>query len=89
MPVKQRLTSSGVAFFFFILTLFFAPLAFGTTEFWSLICLEILVAMTGLFFFLPLPGNKPVLYKIPGLLQLLLLLLWMLLQCVPLRAALV
>ncbi|MCI5125699.1 MAG: hypothetical protein D3925_14800, partial [Candidatus Electrothrix sp. AR5] len=72
------------AFFLFLLTLFFAPLAFGTTEKWSMITVELLVALTGLFYFFPYFGGKPPCYRTPGFLPLLLLLAWIFFQTLPL-----
>jgi O-antigen ligase len=72
------------AFVLFLLTLFFAPLAFGTTEIWSMITVELLIAFTGFFYFLPYLGGKTVCYRVPGLLPLLLLLAWIFLQTLPL-----
>ena len=78
-----------VSFALFVLTLFFAPLAFGTTEAWSMTTIELLVAATGMLFFFPLTQKAPTLYTTPGLLPLLLLLLWMYMQCIPLPPQLV
>ncbi|MCI5164847.1 MAG: tetratricopeptide repeat protein [Candidatus Electrothrix sp. GM3_4] len=74
----------GTAFFLFLLTLFFAPLAFGTTETWSMITVELLIALTGLFYFCSHSLGKPVYYRVPGFLPLLLLLGWMVFQVLPL-----
>jgi O-antigen ligase len=72
------------AFLFFLLTLFFAPLAFGTTESWSIFTLELLIALSCLFFLQPFSREKKIYYHVPGLLPLLLLLAWMFLQSIPL-----
>ena len=87
-PHAQAATTR-VSFFLFLLTLVFAPLAFGTTEPWSMATVEILVAITGILYFFPFTKNAPTLYKIPGLIPLLLLLLFMYLQCVSLPPSLV
>ncbi|MCI5150010.1 MAG: hypothetical protein D3916_11590, partial [Candidatus Electrothrix sp. MAN1_4] len=92
--VREQSTGGkeGVAFFFFLFTLFFAPLAFGTTEPWSMLTVEILVALTGLFFLQPFwerKGNRKVYYQVPGLLPLLFLLAWMFLQTIPLPSVIV
>jgi O-antigen ligase/tetratricopeptide (TPR) repeat protein len=80
--------SGAAAFFLFLLTLFFAPLAFGTTETWSMITVELLIALTGIFYFSPYPRGKsvcyPAYYQVPGFLPLLLLLGWMFFQTLPL-----
>ena len=73
-----------ISYSLFILTLVFAPLAFGTTETWSMATLELLTCLAGLLYFLPVLFRKTVLYSVPGLVPLLLLLCWMYLQCIPL-----
>ena len=78
-----------MSFTLFIITLFFAPLAFGSTEYWSVATVELLVAITGLVFFFPFPKKEFTFYKPAGFLPLLLLTGWMLLQCIPLPAPLV
>ncbi|MCI5140322.1 MAG: lipid A core--O-antigen ligase, partial [Candidatus Electrothrix sp. ATG1] len=78
-----------VSFFLFLLTLFFAPLAFGTTETWSMVMVELLVALTCLLFFSPFCNKTITCYRVPGLLPLLLLLGWMLVQTLPLPVSMV
>ncbi|MCW5212741.1 O-antigen ligase family protein [Desulfobulbus sp. TB] len=84
----------GKAFFLFLFTLFFAPLAFGTTETWSILTVELLIALTGLFLFVfqsfshKRQACYPY-YQTPGMLPLLLLLAWMFLQVIPLPIFLV
>ena len=79
----------SVSFFLFIFTLIFAPLAFGCVEYWSIGTVEVLVPLS----LLVLCGvqlqrkERPV--QVPGLLPLLLLLLWMGLQLIPLPPGLV
>ena len=77
-------TKGKAVFFLFLFTLFFAPLAFGTTERWSMITVELLIALTGLFYFFPHSREKPIYYRVPGFLPLLLLLGWMFFQTLPL-----
>ena len=77
-------TKGKAAVFLFLLTLFFAPLAFGTTEIWSMITVELLIALTGLFYFFPYFDGKPACYRVPGFLPLLLLLAWIFFQTLPL-----
>ncbi len=76
-------------FFLFIFTLIFAPLAFGTVEYWSIGLIEA-VAPTAL---LVLCANrfksKKHSVQIPGLLPLLLLICWMAIQLIPLPPGLV
>ena len=64
--------------------LVFAPIAFGTTEFWSLAILESLVALLGALVFVSIWHEKSKLLTIPGLLPLLLLLAFMVVQIIPL-----
>jgi len=76
-----------MAFASFLAVLFFAPLAFGTTETWSRITAELLVALTALLFFAPQPAaRKTAFYQVPGLLPLLLCVAWIFFQCLPLPA---
>jgi O-antigen ligase len=81
-----------MSFVLFLATLFFAPLAFGTTETWSTATLELLVALTGLSCFFPF-GSGRHLYKdkyiVPGLVPLLLFIGWMYLQCISLPVSFV
>ncbi|CAK8718117.1 O-antigen ligase [Candidatus Electrothrix laxa] len=86
---KKGGKSGAAAFFLFLLTLFFAPLAFGTTETWSMITVELLIALTGIFYFSPHPRGKsvcyyPAYYRVPGFLPLLLLIAWIFFQTLPL-----
>jgi O-antigen ligase len=73
-----------MAFAGFLAVLFFAPLAFGTTETWSTVTAELLVTLTALGCWFPLTGRKNVWYQVPGLLPLLLCVAWIYLQCLPL-----
>jgi hypothetical protein len=73
-----------IPYVLFISTLVFAPLAFGTVEHWSVLTLELLVALAVLTFCLSLVRSSRPLLSIPGLVPLLLLAGWMLLQMVPL-----
>ncbi|MDU9048884.1 MAG: O-antigen ligase family protein [Candidatus Electrothrix sp. Rat3] len=49
-----------------------------------MITVELLIALTGFFYFFPYFGEKAVCYRVPGLLPLLLLLAWMFFQTLPL-----
>ncbi len=75
--------------YLFLGTLIFAPLAFASVETWSITCVEILVSVTILGHFCITRYHKRTFYKVPGLLPLLLLLLFMLLQLIPLPPGLV
>jgi len=70
-------------FYFLII---FTPLAFGTVEFWSLAVMEIL-SMTALFaFMISSMKNKEEIHAVPGIIPLLLFLLFILIQIIPLPA---
>ncbi|MCI5222008.1 MAG: hypothetical protein D3924_04890 [Candidatus Electrothrix sp. AR4] len=71
----------AISFFLFLLILFFAPLAFGTTETWSMVTVEVLIAVSGLFYFFPFSSKKRHFYTTPGIVPLFLLLGWLYLQC--------
>lgn len=72
-----------------VVVLVFAPAAFGTSEFWSLVTMEILVALLGVLVCVPIWLQKQKLLNIPGLLPLLLLLGFVVIQVLPLPPALV
>ena len=54
-----------------------------------MVTVELLVALTGIFYILPSAGKKTSYYQVPGILPLLLLLSWMLLQLIPLPLSVV
>ncbi|MCI5118043.1 MAG: hypothetical protein D3913_08800 [Candidatus Electrothrix sp. LOE1_4_5] len=92
--IQRDEQKEGKAFFLFLFTLFFSPLAFGTTETWSILTVELLIALTGLFLFVFQSFSHKrqtcyPYYQTPGLLPLLLLLAWMFLQVIPLPIFLV
>lgn len=72
---------SKFCFFFLFI---FTPLAFGTTEPWSYAIMEITAGLAAVFFFLHILKNNESVYQVPGLIPLLLFLLFILLQIVPL-----
>ena len=76
-------------FTLYLTTLFFAPLAFGSVETWSIALVEILVFLTALVFFRQKQYREAPLLQVPGLLPLLLLILWIFLQLIPLPPPLV
>ncbi len=79
----------NIPFVLFIATLVFAPLAFGTAEEWSMTTVQLSVVFLVFFFILrPTPSSEKLLY-IPGLVPLFLLLGFMVLQLVPLPAAVI
>ena len=73
----------------FISALIFAPLAFGTVENWSLLVLQLLVAAAVFTFCLQGWQSSDKLLHVPGLLPLFLLVVWMVLQVLPLPVAIV
>lgn len=78
-----------IPFVLFIGTLLFAPLAFGTVEEWSLLTVELLIACTVFVFCLSLIKPSQKLLNTPGLIPLILLVGFMMLQVVPLPVVLV
>jgi len=73
----------------FLGTLFFAPLAFGSVETWSIALVEILIFLTSLAYCFETRHTSQAFLKVPGILPLFLLLLLMWLQVIPLPPALV
>jgi len=73
----------------YLFILIFAPLAFGAVEQWSLAIMGCLCLFTLLWYVISLHRQKEMLYEVPGILPLLLLLLYMLFQIVPLPAGFV
>jgi len=72
------------AYTFFIGTLIFSPLAFGTVEQWSMATVQLLVCVTVLCLIYSLKKNAINLLKVPGILPLILLVLWIFFQVLPL-----
>ncbi|GBE52038.1 O-Antigen ligase [bacterium BMS3Bbin14] len=77
------------AFILFIATLIFAPLAFGTTEQWSMATVQLLVCCSAFCLVFSLKNKEARLLTPPGMLPLVLLVLWMFFQFLPLPAAIV
>ena len=77
------------AFILFITTLIFAPLAFGTVEQWSMATVQLLVCCSALCLVFSVRNKEKVFLKAPGMLPLVLFVLWMVFQIVPLPAAVV
>lgn len=77
-----------LSFPLFIVTLLFAPLAFGSVETWSIALVEILIFLNLLVFFFPNRNKQPFAH-IPGVIPLLLLPTYLFLQVLPLPADLV
>lgn len=75
-----------MSFRLYLFILIFAPLAFGTVELWSLTIVEVLTVIAAVFLFGPICFHRRNLYFIPGLVPLLLLLLFILVQLIPLPA---
>ncbi len=75
---------------FFILVLCFAPLAFAASDPWAMATVEILIGCVALFFvFQKQIDGKGTIYRVPGLLPLLLILVWMVIQVIPLPVSIV
>lgn len=73
----------------FIFTLFFAPLAFGSVETWSIALVEISIFFTTLVYLLATRHKSHPFLKVPGLIPLFLLLIFMWGQLIPLPPLLV
>ncbi len=71
-----------------LFVLAFSPLAFGTSEHWSLMIVELIATAALCFGLIGLRLSGEQFYKVPGLFPLSLLLLFILLQAVPIPAAL-
>jgi O-antigen ligase/tetratricopeptide (TPR) repeat protein len=68
----------------YLLPLLFAPLAFGTVEFWSLYILEVLILITFFATAFSLKTHGDPWLKVPGIIPLFIILLFMLMQVIPL-----
>jgi len=77
------------AFYLFIATLIFAPLAFGTVEQWSMATVQFLVSCSALCLVFSLRSKTAPLQKVPGMLPLVLLVVWMIFQSLPLPTPIV
>ncbi len=86
ITVKSSITAS---YALFITTLFFAPLAFGSVETWSIAIVECLVFATALTYILEIRHRSVPLLKVPGILPLFLLLGYMWGQLIPLPSSVV
>ena len=73
----------------FLGILFFAPLAFGCVETWSIALVEIFICLATLCYLFVIRREKLIFLYVPGITPLLLLLLWMALQLIPLPPGLV
>ena len=77
------------SFILFVITLIFAPLAFGSVENWSITTVQLLVCCSALCLVSSLKHTKMHLFRTPGLLPLVLLVLWMFFQFLPLPTSIV
>jgi len=80
--------ASHQTFRIFIFILLFAPLAFGTVEQWSLSVIETSVFLALLLFSLRKGVSTPI-YEIPGIIPLLLILVYIGIQCIPLPSEII
>jgi O-antigen ligase/cytochrome c-type biogenesis protein CcmH/NrfG len=79
-----------IVFRLFIFILIFSPLAFGTVEQWSFTVMETLALLAlCLLLFNQMKERKPYLFDIPGIMPLILLLAYMLIQLIPLPSSFV
>ncbi len=79
----------SLSYALFLGTLFFAPLAFGSVETWSIATVEVLVFLTTIIYFFTIRRNSSPFHKVPGIIPLFLLLLFMWGQLLPLPPSLV
>lgn len=79
----------NMAYLIYLVVLLFAPLAFGSTELWSLVTVEVLVGIAAVILFGLAWIRRERLYDVPGLWPLLLLVVFIAVQIVPLPGGLV
>ncbi len=84
MASPSAATADRVAFGLLLFVLAFAPLAFGTVEYWSKTIAQLSITAAAIFCLLGLFRSQLPLLRVPGLLPLLLLLGLVLMQLVPL-----
>lgn len=84
LRIPDRKTPPISVFSLFIFILLFAPLAFGTVELWSLAVVEGSAGILALLVLWYQSRGKMETVKAPGMLPLLLLIGWMLIQIIPL-----
>ena len=88
MQIKKQ-TSPTIPFYLFIFILVFAPLAFGSVELWSIAIVELSIAILGLtVIWYRIKGNMQ-LVRVPGIVPLICLIVWMVIQIIPLPPQLV
>ncbi|MCP3930118.1 MAG: O-antigen ligase family protein, partial [Bacteroidetes bacterium] len=73
-----------ISFQLYLLLLIFTPLAFGSSELWAKLIMVVLICLSSCFYYFSKLSNSKKLIRVPGLLPLLLLLGWMILQIIPL-----
>ncbi|MDY0361396.1 MAG: O-antigen ligase family protein [Desulforegulaceae bacterium] len=74
----------NLAWFFYLVSIFFAPLAFGATEEWSLFTVLVLISISFLFFQFYALKNKDRIYKVPGTIFFAAGFFYIILQIIPL-----
>jgi tetratricopeptide (TPR) repeat protein/O-antigen ligase len=78
-----------VSYWLYLFILIFAPLAFGTVELWSLATVEVLTGVAAILLLISVCFFRKEFYCIPGVVPLLLMLVFILLQLIPLPVNLV
>jgi hypothetical protein len=73
-----------VFYWLYIFIFIFALLAFGTEELWSLATVQVLTGFAAIVILVPVCFHRKEFYCIPGVVPLLLLLLFVLVQLIPL-----
>ncbi|MCD6584134.1 MAG: O-antigen ligase family protein [Desulfobacteraceae bacterium] len=73
--------------YLFLTALLFTPMAFGTVETWSCLIMEVIICASALFLYFS--TKQKIFYQVPGILPLILVLAFILLQIIPLPGNLV
>lgn len=79
----------NISYYLLIICLIFSPLAFGSVETWALLSMEVLITVSAIFYALYLIKEKKNLYSVPGLIPLIILCEFILIQIIPLPQSLV
>ena len=84
MSELPRRSKIQTEFWILLVTIIISPLAFGTVELWSLALVQFIVSMGFILFVVNSIKGKRSIRRVPGILPLLILLLYMAIQAVPL-----
>jgi len=78
-----------LSYYLLILCLIIAPLAFGSVETWALLILEVLIILSAVSYSIFVVKEKKTFYSVPGLIPLIILCEFILIQIIPLPQSLV